>query len=198
MNYMVNEICIHYLYYKADSDVSTTDKFSYKKWEIWKEKVSNWIKTKRIVTNLPLSYIIWKYTTPLTIYHSELIVYNVSLNSSVFNAYRRKVGNLLAPLVLNTDAFAWGGRKFTHIKVRKGWLELASNCNVSGYESCIDTSRQKLSNLFYKNEMTFNFDTFSTNMKATFDTMEKYGEGRAEWDKVSTFLENIRTTDQKL
>ena len=47
-------------------------------------------------------------------------------------------------------------------------------------ERRIAAARHKLSNLFYKNEMTFNFKTFSTKLKATFDTMEKYGEGRSE------------------
>ena len=46
--------------------------------------------------------------------------------------------------------------------------------------------------------MTFNFEKFSTNMKAIFDTMEKYGEGRSEQDKVRTFLDKIRTMNQKL
>ena len=46
--------------------------------------------------------------------------------------------------------------------------------------------------------MTFNFETFSTNMKATFYTTEKYGGGGSERDKVITFLENIRTTNKRL
>ena len=37
----------------------------------------------------------------------------------------------------------------------------------------ISEERHKLKNVFYKNEITFNFETFSTNLKDTFDTMEK-------------------------
>ena len=39
--------------------------------------------------------------------------------------------------------------------------------------------------------MTFNFETLSTNLKATFDTTERYGEGRSEQEKVITLLEKI-------
>ena len=34
--------------------------------------------------------------------------------------------------------------------------------------------------------MTFNFKTFSTKLKATFDIMEKYGEGSYEQEKFCT------------
>ena len=68
----------------------------------------------------------------------------------------------------------------------------------SNPEHHILTERHKLSNIFYKNDVSFNFETFSTNIKATFDTIEKYGVGRSEREKVGIFPENIRTTNQKL
>ena len=46
--------------------------------------------------------------------------------------------------------------------------------------------------------MTFSFEKFSTKLKATFDTIDKYGEGRSEREKVSTLIEKNRTTNQKL
>ena len=46
--------------------------------------------------------------------------------------------------------------------------------------------------------MTLNFETFSTNMKATFDNMEKYGEGISKQEKIRTILEKIRTMNKKL
>ena len=46
--------------------------------------------------------------------------------------------------------------------------------------------------------MTFNLDKFSTNMKSTFDTMDKYGEGRSNQEKVRTLLDKIRTKNHKL
>ena len=61
--------------------------------------------------------------------------------------------------------------------------------NVSSmFELHIVTTRYNLSNLLYSNYMTLNFDTFSTKLKATFDTMERYGEGRFKRYKVSAFL----------
>ena len=46
--------------------------------------------------------------------------------------------------------------------------------------------------------MAFNFEIFYTNLKATFETMEKYGEDRSEQKKVITLIENICTTNQEL
>ena len=183
----------------TESDVSTPDKFSYLKWEVWEETVVNWLQTKRGVTNIPLSYIIRKVTAPPSMDHSEMIVYNASLTTAVFRADNKKVANLLAPLILDTDAFDWGGRKFTQGKGREGWLELVNHYNgTAESERRIAAARHKLSILFYKNEATFNFETFSTKLKATFDTMEKYGEGKSEREKVSILLEKIRTSSQKL
>ena len=74
-----------------------------------------------------------------------------------------------------------------------------SHYNVFDESECrIAAERQNLSNLFYKNKMTLNFEAFSTNMKANFDTMEKYGEGRSNIDKFNTLLEKISTKNQKL
>ena len=151
--------------------------------------MSNWIKTKRVVTNIPLSYVILNDTTPLTMDHSEFIIYNASLTTAVFNADSRKVANLLKPLVLDNDAFEWGGRNFTQSKGREGCLDLVSRYNGSAEsERRIVSARQKLRNLLYKNEITLNFQTFSTKLKATFDTMDNYGEGRSEKEKFITFL----------
>ena len=68
-------------------------------------------------------------------------------------------------------------------------LYLVSNYN--GYAESkrrISTARYKLSHIFYKNKITFNFDTFSTKLKDTFDTMEKYGEVGSDQERFSTFL----------
>ena len=69
MNEMANEVYTHYLDFSTNSDVSTPDKLSLNKWEIFDETVRNWIKTKIGVTNLPLSYVTPKDTNPIIMYH---------------------------------------------------------------------------------------------------------------------------------
>ena len=49
---------------------------------------------------------------------SKLIIYNATLNTAVFKAGRRKVANILTPIVLDTDAFEWGGSNFNQSKGR--------------------------------------------------------------------------------
>ena len=78
--------------------------------------MNNWLQNKILVTNAPLSYVIYKDNTPLTMDQSELIIYNSSLTTSVFKDDTRKVENILTHLVMDTDAFEWGGRKFTQSK----------------------------------------------------------------------------------
>ena len=129
MTKMDNEAYMHYWYCNTNSDISTPEKFLYKKWGIWEETFINRLKTKIKVTNLPISYVIHKYTTPLTMDHSGLIIYNASFNTGIFKAEIRKVANILTHIVLDTDAFEWGGRKFTQSKGRERWLYLVSNYN---------------------------------------------------------------------
>ena len=78
----------------------------------------NWLQTKIEVTNLPLSYVIHKDTNPITMDHSELIIYNFSLTTVILKYNRRKVANILIPLVMDTDDFEWGGIKPTQRKGR--------------------------------------------------------------------------------
>ena len=66
MTETVDDSYTHFLELKNNSDVSTPEKFSYNKWDIWEETVRNWLKNKRGVTNTPISYAILKNTTPLT------------------------------------------------------------------------------------------------------------------------------------
>ena len=127
MTEMVDKAYIHYLDRKTGSDVSTPEKLSNKKWEIWEEAVRNWIHTKILVSSLSLPYVIHKDTTPLTMDHYELIIYNYSLTTAIFKAGRRKVANILTPLVLDTDSFEWGGRNFTKSNGREGLLNLVSH-----------------------------------------------------------------------
>ena len=57
--------------------------------------MSNWLQTKIGVTNLLLSYVIHKDTTPLTKDKYKFIVYNISLTTAVFKADIRKVANMM-------------------------------------------------------------------------------------------------------
>ena len=71
------------------------------------------------------------------------------MTTAVLKAENRKVAKIPTPIVLDTDAFEYGGIKLTHIESREGWLDLVSNYNgPDKYESRIDSSRNKLSNLF--------------------------------------------------
>ena len=110
MTKMVDEGYVHYLNCKTKSYVITTGKFLYNKWEILEETVINWLQAKIGFTNLPLSYVISKDTNPLTMDHSELIIYNDSLTTAVLKSDKRKVANMLTRIVLDNDAFIWGGR----------------------------------------------------------------------------------------
>ena len=84
--------------------------FGRKQWEIG----------YRLNEELPTSLypVIHKDTNPLTMDHSELIIYNASLNTSILKDDSRKVANIIIPLVMDTDAFEWGGIKITQIKER--------------------------------------------------------------------------------
>ena len=91
------------------------------------------------------------------------------MTTAVLKAENRKVANIPTPIVLDTDAFEWGYRKFNQSKGREGWLDLMSHyIGSSESERRISSARHKLSNIFYKNEITINFETFSKNLKKYF------------------------------
>ena len=127
MTEMFDEAYIHYLDNNTNSDVRNPEKFSFKKRDIWEEAVRNFLQTKIGVTNLPISYAINKDTNPLTMDNSELIIYNVSLNTEILKDEIRKVANILIHLSMNTDAFEWNGINITQSKRREVCLDLVSH-----------------------------------------------------------------------
>ena len=127
MTEMFDEAYIHYLDNNTNSDVRNPEKFSLKKRDIWEEAVRNFLQTKIGVTNLPISYAINKDTNPLTMDNSELIIYNVSLNTEILKDEIRKVANILIHLAMNTDAFEWNGINITQSKRREVCLDLVSH-----------------------------------------------------------------------
>ena len=77
-----------------------------------------------------------------------------------------------------TDAFEQGGIKFAQGKGRELFIFIV--IHYSGYsdsERRIFAARNNLSNPFHKKKMTFKFETFSTKLKSTFNTVDKYGQG---------------------
>ena len=90
----------------------------------------NFLHTRRVVLNLPLSYVIRKDTNPLNMDHSELIIYNANLTTVILKADISKVENVLTTLVLETYAFEWGGRRLTHNNRREIWLYLVSHYDI--------------------------------------------------------------------
>ena len=73
--------------------------------------MSNWLQNQREINTPPLYYGIQKYNTKTTIDNSKLIIYNIILTTSVFKDDIRKVANILTPLIMDTNAFKWGGKK---------------------------------------------------------------------------------------
>ena len=79
--------------------------FGRKQWEIG----------YRLNEELPTSLypVIHKDTNPLTMDHSELIIYSTSLTTDIFKSDISKVANILTYLAMDTDAFERDGIKFT-------------------------------------------------------------------------------------
>ena len=133
---------------------------------------------------VPLSYVIRNDTSsPEDIENRDVqIIYQTSLVRNMFTRDSSKVIDILKELTLGTDAETWiKGLKC----VRKSMQELQNqyDCTSEGARRN-QVARADLNNIFYKNETTFTFEKYVTNLKGVFNVLEKYGVLLYRWSSI--------------
>ena len=59
-------------------------------------------------------------------------------------------------------------------------------------------AKEDLNRSFYRNEITFSFEKYVTNMKQTFNVLDNYNDPLYEEDKVRKLLDNINCPNNNL
>ena len=145
-----------------------------------------------------LSYVIRKDTSiPKDSENRDVqIIYKASLVGKMFTRDSRKVLDILKELTLGTDAETWiKGLKCG----RKAMQELQAH-----YDGTSEGARRKqvarvdLKKIFYKNETTFTFEKYVTNLKGIFNVLEGYGVPLYEDHMVEHLIDRIISPNTEL
>ena len=161
-----------------DEAVDKPEKFKYANWNKWEESVYIYLDSIVGKSGAPLSYVVRK-DLGQDVSWDELDrktqqIYNAPLYGLTFNLDSKRVLTLLKELCLETEAETW----FRNIKCDCVAMKALQIHYDSPDESKRrkEEARSKLKNVYYKQEGTFTFEKFVTNLYDAFQILEKYGE----------------------
>ena len=168
-------------------------------WVEWEKSLIHYLNGIRNRKGVPLSYVIRGDTQPQNVQLSndEQMIWAASLLGPQFTNDSKQVYNLVKELVQNTDGDSW-------LPVRCSCGRQAMQSLRNHYDgpdqakARIDVARACLDKLFYKNEHMLSFESFSTQMKKSYDTLEKYRQPEYEANKIDKFLRGIRNENSKV
>ena len=180
-------------------DMKKPDVLKSEDWVQWEKSVIHYLNNTRNRKGVPLSYVIRGDTPPQNIQltDDEQMIWAAALQGPQFVNDSKQVYGLVKELVQNTDGDNW-------LPVRCSCGRQAMVALRSHYDgpdqakARVDVARACLEKLFYKNEHMLSFESYSTEMKKSFDTLEKYHQPEYESNKIDKFLKGIRNENNKV
>ena len=177
-------------------------------WEDWEKSLSNYLRCRDGVDDVPLQYIIRSNTRPYLdpeapdeqVREIDLI-YNAVTDGPAYNTDNGEVFGILDALTIGEDAANWIESKTRRTRNgRQAMLDLKHHFDGDDEKyKRLEKSKNSLDNLHYKNEQYMSFHIFSTRMKKAFDTIELCDPpGYTERTKVDTLLRKVQSNSQVL
>ena len=195
-----NDFPIYDMQKEAADSLDKPESFSYDKWEDWQDSVITYLKGKKNVTkNVPLYYVIRPDTAPLAPTEEEQIIFHAQHTGAAFTSDNKTVHQLLTELTNGTDADNWIKQHRRAQDGRAAWTDLCNHYDGPAEgDKRVTVARNNIRIIHYKNESTFSFEKYSTKLKKSFSTLEQYGQGKSEREKVEILLGQINTNDPQL
>ena len=193
---------VHDMFLDADDTAEKPDIFKYEKWTDWQDSFVTFLKnTKSVRKSIPLYYIIRTKPNPIPVANmtEDEIVYNAPHNGAAFIRDNKLVHTYLTELTNGTDADNWIKTYKRTQDGRGAWIDLCNNYDgLAEGDKRIAVARSDISVVHYRNEAVFSFEQYSTKLRKAFQTLEDYGQGKCEAEKVEILLKQVHTSDAKL
>ena len=171
-------------------------------WVRWYLLLSNYLRSLRGVTGIPLYYVGREDKTPAEIQEldeSEKLIYQAPLRGNAFKADNKKYYSILKQFLANTDAWQWIESYDDSQHGRNAVIALRTHYDGPGARlKRIAAANQSLENLHYNQEQTFSFEKYITVMQGAFNILRDNGEAKRETEKVRTLCKKITSTNVQL
>lgn len=171
-------------------------------WVRWYLMLSNYLRSLRGVTGIPLYYVGREDKTPAEIQQldeSEKLIYQAPLRGNSFKADNKKYYSILKQFLANTDAWQWIESYDDSQHGRNAMIALRRHYDGPGAKlKRIAAANQSLENLHYNQEQTFSFEKYITVMQGAFNILRDNGEAKRETEKVRILCKKITSTNVQL
>ena len=171
-------------------------------WVRWYLLLSNYLRSSRGVTGVPLYYVGREDKTPTEIQQldeGEKLIYQAPLRGNSFKADNKKYYSILKQFLANTDAWQWIESYDDSQHGRNAMIALRRHYDGPGAKlKRIAAANQSLENLHYNQEQTFSFEKYITVMQGAFNILRDNGEAKRETEKVRTLCKKITSTNVQL
>ncbi len=196
----LNDYPIYDMQRDADEAGDKPETFNYEKWEDRQDSVITYLRGRKNITkNVPLYYVIRPIAPPAALTEDEEIIFHAPHVGAAFVRDNKEVHQLLTELTNGTDADEWIKQHRRAQNGRQAWLDLCNHYDGPAEgDKRVTVARNNIKVIHYKNESSFSFEKYSTKLKKSFTTLEKYAQPKSEREKVEILLDQINTNDQRL
>ena len=177
-------------------------------WEDWEKELSNYLRCRDGVDDVPLQYIIRDEERPFldAVAPDEQVreidlIYNATMTGPAYQTDSGEVFGILDALTIGEDAANWIEPKTRRTRDgRQAMLDLKHHFDGDDEKyKRLEKAKNMMENLHYKNEQYMSWHIFSTRMKKVFDTIELCDPpGFTERTKVDTLLKKVQSNNQTL
>ena len=189
---------------ETNAKAADPGKFIPKKWHQWENAFDNYLSVLPGSTGIPLAYIIRKeenVNEPLggwANFHLEMIA-KAPLHGNIFHEDARTVYQLITSFTNGTAAEEYIKAGFPrgrcHNNGRLAFQSLRSHYGGVGYLSRRIARAESLeASLFYKNESTFNFESFSSRIEEMFNIYKEENQEKTDEEKIRILFRKIQSS----
>jgi hypothetical protein len=172
-----------------------------KGWTQWELGFINYLTGVRGKSGIPLHYIIRKALPPGHVFNDDVerLVHEAVLQGVAFEEDNRTVYQFLKNCALETPAWEWIRALDARQDGRQAMAALRQHYDGPGeVEKRLAFAKKQLSEIHYRSEQTFPFESYVTKLKGAFEVLEECNEAYTERNKVSILLEKIQINNTQI
>jgi hypothetical protein len=172
-----------------------------KGWIQWELGFINYLTSIRGKSGVPLHYVIRKDLPAGHVFDDDIqrLVHEALLLGAAYEEDNRMVYQLLKNCALETSAWEWIRSMDGRQDGRRAMTALREHYNGPGeIEKRLALAKKQLSDIHYRSEQTFSFESYITKLKSAFEVLEECDEAYTERNKVSILLEKIQSNNAQI
>ena len=182
----------------GDLETPAPGKLTDENFDEWYDTVVIALQKSRGVLGVPLSYVVREDlpqdVTVDSLDASARLIYQAPHAGAAYSQDNKKVGEYLNALLSGQDAHEWIKDFVRSLDGRAMMVALRTHyLGPSQIEARLDKAKAVKDNAYYRNEATYSFEKFTTDLEKAYSTLAKHGETVTEAEKLRLLRLKIQT-----